>query len=270
MKGILLTTSDEKSKAINFLKRTSFINNVDFIDVVNTSFLQSESYQLIAAYSDDEIVGIIGLRHYTDNPYSYFVQVAASDIETIQFLLLFVPKGENARIRVTTTLAAQYLTGLPYAKKDQVDVYFMADKSTIIPVPYGEIIPMGKGHIPLFDGCEGWAKFSLIRGNYSPNEIYALLRDGKVASSAIIGPIFEDPNGEKNVAGIAAFYTEEKYRRKGLGKQLISFLTELLLKKNDTVLYYTTPDNYASQNLARSLGYIEVFKSTDFLWYCKD
>jgi len=68
------------------------------------------------------------------------------------------------------------------------------------------------------------------------------------------------------ITSIAALYTEQRYRRMGLGKRLVSHVVELILAEGHTPVYWTTPDNVASQGLAEGLGFRRYGTTVDYLW----
>ena len=94
----------------------------------------------------------------------------------------------------------------------------------------------------------------------------AILRNGRVATSASLAP--RTPKGATRcrVMCISGLYTQRRHRRTGLGRRLVSYLTELILRDGNVPEYWAEPDNVASRNLAASLGYWQYAQKVDYLW----
>jgi GNAT superfamily N-acetyltransferase len=108
----------------------------------------------------------------------------------------------------------------------------------------------------LFEGCErqpNWEYYDWGRRHFG------IVRDGRVATSTCVALI---PPGEPRtrVMAISGLYTETRYRRMGLGKRLVSYATELILREGYIPIYWTEPDNTASQSLVKGLGYWQVMR----------
>lgn len=61
-------------------------------------------------------------------------------------------------------------------------------------------------------------------------------------------------------------YTEIPYRRRGLGRRVVSHITERDLREGRVPIYWTEPDNMASQRLCMGLGYRQYGQNIKHLW----
>jgi predicted GNAT family acetyltransferase len=56
----------------------------------------------------------------------------------------------------------------------------------------------------------------------------------------------------------------------GLGKRLVSHVTEIILQDGNVPIYWTEPENIASQSLAKSLGYYQIGQKIIYRWRKKE
>lgn len=93
------------------------------------------------------------------------------------------------------------------------------------------------------------------------------MRDDRVATSIRVGTgMPKSAKTERRVIAMPDLYTETKYRRMGLGRQLVSHVTGKILNDGNVPMYWTEPENIASQSLAKSLGYWQVGQIITYRW----
>ena len=56
------------------------------------------------------------------------------------------------------------------------------------------------------------------------------------------------------------------YRRRGLGRQVVSHVTDLVLRAGARPTYWTSAENLPSRALAKSLGYEEFAHTICYAW----
>jgi len=72
--------------------------------------------------------------------------------------------------------------------------------------------------------------------------LFAIVRNERAATSTGIGPVTPAIETKRRVMVISGLYTETQYRRMGLGKQLVSHVTEMILRDGHVPMYWTEPE----------------------------
>ena len=151
--------------------------------------------------------------------------------------------------------------------KESVDIRLStlslrAERETFIPtVPQYTVRTLTQEDEPLFVGCEGSTQHALGQPD---RYVIGIVAQERIASSVVVATVIDNTHWSKAIAGIGELHTQTAHRRKGMGRDLISFVTQQFLQNHDAVLYYTTPDNTASQRLIAPLGYTMLSKSVDY------
>ena len=96
--------------------------------------------------------------------------------------------------------------------------------------------------------------------------LFAIVLDGKVAASVSCTPITPKEATKPLVVSVGGLYTQTPHRRQGLGRRLVSHVTELILSDGNLPIYWTEPGNTASQRLCKSLGYWQYAQKVNYLW----
>jgi len=98
---------------------------------------------------------------------------------------------------------------------------------------------------------------------------FAIIRNSRIATSVEIFIAKPKTETKNQTIAIAALYTETQYRCMGLGKQLVSHVTKTIFHDGHDPIYWTEPENTASQALAMKLGYRQVTQAITFHWVKK-
>ncbi|MBT4499994.1 MAG: GNAT family N-acetyltransferase [Gemmatimonadetes bacterium] len=221
----------------------------------------SPEHLMLVACVDDEVSAFADVLLTPDAPYDFVVHMDADELSSASALLSALPNGLG-HFKLHTPILQKHFDQLCQGERRETVINFAVEKDTFRPTTSEySIQELTSNDEHLFDGCEGSAKGGLYRDDW---HVFAIMAQGRVVSSVIIATIINDPLWSKTIAGIGALFTEEPHRQKGLGRALISFVTQQFLQSHDAVLYYTTPDNVASQRLIAPLGYSRSSESIDY------
>jgi len=215
----------------------------------------------MAVRTGDQVSAFADVRLTPDAPYDFVVSMDADDLSSASVLFAALPDGLG-HFQLHTPLLQAHFDQLCQGERRHTVINFAVEKDTFRPISSEySIQELTSNDEHFFDGCEGSAKGALGKDD---RHVFAIEAQGKVASSVIVGTLIDNPLWSKAVAGIGALYTEEAHRKKELGRALISSVTQQFLQHHDAVLYYTTPDNLASQRLIAALGYSRLSESVDY------
>ena len=158
----------------------------------------------------------------------------------------------------------QHLIELLEAEWSEGDLYFTTSTERFTPVAGEAVRELTCADSCLFDGSEiREPQWEFYGGGHW---VFGILRNGRVAcktGTGEIGPVL--PSGRRLVA-ISGLYTDSHYRRQGLAKRLVSHVTETILRDGHIPVYWTEPENIASQNLCRKLGYWQYGQRVICTW----
>ncbi|MHB0937222.1 MAG: GNAT family N-acetyltransferase [Armatimonadota bacterium] len=176
--------------------------------------------------------------------------------KAIDCLLDALPTDESVSFSLLQPAIQVYFDSLPGFTRSASDYYYTISTEDFQPVTEEDVIEVKARDAALFDGNERAFPREFLDQNISLGEkrYYAILRQGKVATCTSCSPI-SPADREHRVIAIGALETEIPYRRQGLARRLVSYLTRKILDGGHAPIYWTGPENKASQNLAMSLGY---------------
>ncbi|HIE26401.1 TPA: GNAT family N-acetyltransferase [Candidatus Poribacteria bacterium] len=193
----------------------------------------------------------------------YDVRMDAEDASAAEAMIAALPSNQLGHFTIFRPLIQEYFEALPGMERSEGDLYFTVSLERFRPVAGEEVIELTAADAGLFEGCERQRRWEDMGEEH---RVFGIVRDGKVATSTGVAPITPAIATKRRVIAISGLYTETRYRRMGLGKRLVSYVTELILQDGHAPLYWTEPDKVASQSLAQGLGYWQIAQNMTYLW----
>jgi len=256
MDQVTVATCTDRTETLDFVEQRGLAENSLLLQSLGPAF--DVTYEWGTVLLCRRAGGLTGVAHHyrsARNPSSgYHAYVEAIDQAAVSALVEAFPSGMPGKLSALSTVVQSYFQALPGVAARIDDRYFTVSPETFTPVRGEPVIELTAADMALFDGCERSRENLALNFKFNAkSHLFAILADGKAVAAAWLG-IFARGN-HCNVQSICAIETETPYRRRGFGKRLASYLTELILRDGDVPLYWTGPDNLASQRLAASLGY---------------
>jgi GNAT superfamily N-acetyltransferase len=196
----------------------------------------------------------------------YDVHMDALAPGAVGALLETFPGGSVVHAQCFTPETKAYFDALPGAERRDDDLYFTVTSEVFQPAEGENVVELTEADDRLFEGCEQKPDWEHA-GEHS--RAFAILADGRVASwawsAAGGGPA--TPVGTVSPGMVCHnLYTQTRHRRRGLGRRLVSHITQLILQKGKVPIYWTEPDNIASQRLCKGLGYWQYGQLVFYTW----
>lgn len=215
----------------------------------------------LVVHAGKRIAGFADVILARDSPYDFVVSMFVDEPSSVSSLLSALPKGIG-HFQIHTPLVHEYFDRLCKGERRHTFINFVAERETFLPTALKYTVrELTLDDEPLFAGCEGSTQNALDQPD---RNVFGIVAQGRIASSVVVATVIDNAHWSKAVAGIGELHTQTIHRRKGMGRCLISFVTQQLLQDHDAVLYYTTPDNTASQRLIAPLGYTRLSESVDY------
>lgn len=275
-----IASSQDHEKVLAFLEKQGLVENVWLIqDVSNALLYNSDWNSVMICRFYDEIIGVAHVLDWRKIPpspsgykpkFDYEVRMDAVDRKTLETLIEAFPTDLVGEFRVFRPMIQKYFQELPDAKCMGVDggLYFTISPERFQPVIGENVIELTANDAGLFEGCEEQRSWEY---RAEEDKVFAIVYNDRAVTSVGIGAITPKTGTKHRVIAIGGLYTETKYRRMGLGKRLVSHVTEIILQDGNVPIYWTEPENIASQSLARSLGYWQIVGQTiTYRWRKKE
>lgn len=267
-----IASSQDHEKVIAFLEKQGLLENSWLIRSVSDAFQYNPDYiSVVICQLHDELAGVAYILDYRKLPpdpardkmdYNCEVNIDAVNHEAFKTLLGIFPDDTRGNSQIFRPIIQECFRELPNAKGMEDDFYFTVSAKTFQPVKGENVIELTANDIGLFEGCE-----EPLSWEYNRSPVFAIIRNGRVATSVVVFDVIPRIAGAKHrVIAVSGLYTETKYRRMGLGKQLVSHVTEKILNDGNLPIYWTDPKNIASQSLAKSLGYWQFGQKIIYRW----
>ena len=193
----------------------------------------------------------------------YDVRMDAENSSAVEAMIAAFPSDQLGRFSIFRPLIQAYFDTLPGVSRREDDLYFTVSPERFRPVSGEEVVELTAADADLFEGCERQPRWEDMGEEFRE---FGIVRDGRVATSTGVAPIAPAIAMKRRVIALSGLHTETPYRRLGLGKRLVSYVTELILRDGDMPLYWTEPDNVASQALAQGLGYWQIAQQMTYSW----
>jgi GNAT superfamily N-acetyltransferase len=199
-----------------------------------------------------------------DPGYDYDIEMDAEDASAVEAMIADFPSDQLGHFSIFRPLIQAYFEALPgVVRRGEGDFYFTVSLERFCSVAGEEVVKLTAADAGLFEGCERQRRWEYMGEEH---RVFGIVRDGRVATSTGVAPITPARAMKRRMIAISGLYTETRYRRMGLGKRLVSYVTELILRDGHAPLYWTEPDNAASQALAQGLGYWQIAQGMRYLW----
>jgi len=263
MDQVTTATCAERTETLDFLEARGLAENSLLLQSIEPAFADTYEWgQVWLCRRSGELVGVA--NHYRPSPatwnpsHGYSAYLEAIDHAAVSALVEAFPAGMPGSVSALSPVVQSYCTAQPGVAARNGDLYFTVSPGTFTPVGGEPVIELTAADQAFVDGF----RFNRTRNFDAGHRLFAILADGKAVTVAWLC-MFARGN-HRNVRSICALATEAPYRRRGFGRWIVSYLTELILRDGDVPLYWTEPDNLASQHLAASLGYRQF---GTLMWY---
>ena len=268
-----IASSKDREEVIAFLGKQGLLENAWLIWDISTVFQYNPDgiYSLLICRLHDDIVGVAFILDYRRIPpsssgskpdHDYDSRIDAANRDAVKALLEAFPTDALGNFRIFRPMIQEYFRELPDAKRIEGDLYFSVSAERFRPVTGESVIELTADDVGLFEGCEKKRSWE-----HSKSQVFAIMRDDRVATSVRVGAVIpKTAKAKRRVIAIIDLYTETKYRRMGLGRQLVSHVTGKILNDGNVPIYWTEPENFASQSLAKSLGYWQIGQMITYRW----
>jgi hypothetical protein len=274
MYKVRMATPQDRTQVFDFLVKRGLLENAWLAWYFDNAFKAQEHSEWDQVWSPficcsaESILGAAFITHYRRSSdykgrHDYQAILDAVNAPVLCALAERLPDEELGDFFLHQPFAQGFFDSLPNAKRSGGDPYFTITPQQFRPVSGESLSLLTAADQCLFEGCE--QQFDWEHRNEG-SKVLAILREGRVASSLSTSPLPPADLPGPRVAGIGALHTEIPYRRQGLARRLVSYTTELVLKEGHLPMYNTEPDNIASQNLARSLGYWQYARRFSYEW----
>ena len=276
--GDTVLGSPDREEILAFLERRGLAENAWLISCVFDTLQRREmSESVVICRLREELVGVAWIldrrkipAEDTDfNPgRDYDVRMDAVDREAVEALIEAVPTDQLGSFDIFRPMIQEYFGELRGAARMEGDLYFTVSPECFRPVagePVAgeEVVGLTAADAGLFEGCERQRRWEHMGEEH---RVFGIVRDGRAATSTGVAPITPDTGTTRRGIAISGLHTETRYRRMGLGKRLVSYVTDMILREGHAPIYWTEPENTASQALAKGLGYWQVGQEIRYLW----
>ncbi len=267
---ISIASNSDREEILAFLEKQGLVINAWLIGNVSDALRRCEEWEnVMICRHYDELVGVADILNYGKIPrspsdmkpnYDYEARLDAVDRKAVESLIDAFPTDLLGNFSIFRPMIQEYFQELSDATHTDGDLYFTVSPEHFRPVMGEKVIELTDADAHLFEGCEKQRSWE------DKCPIFAILRNDRVATSAGLG--FFTPKGatEKRLKSIVDLHTETQYRHKGLGSQLVSYLTDMIFQDGHVPIYWTEPENIASQGLAKKLGYLQVGQVIFYRW----
>jgi GNAT superfamily N-acetyltransferase len=265
-----IASDADRGEILRLLEARGLVENWSVIVDVATAPPAREDGcdRVVLCRAGERIAGVAGIRSNAgtkrneDDP-DYYVSMEATEGGAVAALVEALPTGELGYFDLYRPIVQEHLDGLPGLIRWECDLYFTASAERFRPVAGEEVIEVTAADAYLFEGCEHpplWENMG------EESRRFAILRDGRVAASTGFAPMTPRGATSRRAVAISGLRTQTPHRRQGLGRRLVSHLTEMILREGNVPMYWTEPDNVASRRLCESLGYWQCAQNVRYKW----
>lgn len=260
---------EEREEILGFLEMQGLEKNAWLLWDANRMIPAAEDGQeVIVCRAEGKIMGVAYVLHVTDAwlgtkpDFDFRVHMDAVDIMAVEALLNVLPEQKLGSFWLFNPMIQDYMSHLDGVETQCNALHYTVSRDQFKRVQSDEVVELTAADAGLFDGCEKQPNWEYM----SNSRIFAIIRDGQAVSSVCCDPIGTKAPSGRQVIALGGLYTETPYRQKGLGKQVVSYATEMTLANNNVPMYWTEHDNWASQALCKSLGYSQYARNMVFMW----
>ena len=262
----VIASDSDRQEILEFISRGDLGMNVWLTQAVNSILGSPADHQhVLVCRSAEETVGVAAISGSPDTGLSdsYRLRMDAVDREAAGALMDALPEGVMGHFQVFHPMLQSYLGERQCSDSAMFNPYFTVSQEQFRPVGSDGVVEFTAADAGLFEGCEQQREWEHMGAE---NRVLGITIGGRAASSVACSPVTPMmPSGQRVVA-ISGLFTEEKHRRKGLGRQIVSRATELILRDGNIPCYWTEPENTASQGLCLSLGYYQYAREMRCSW----
>jgi ribosomal protein S18 acetylase RimI-like enzyme len=260
------TKGPELRQVVDFLENHALEENAWLIwSVYDRMRFPADWCKILVCRRGEDIVGAAEVltEPQGPNPQDLMMGLDAVDSDAARAIVDSLPSGRTIRINTYSRIVQEYLDSIPGIERSQTDYFYTVSPDQFRAVDGDEVVELTPADAHLFDGLEQQPHWENADHG---GRIFAIIKDGIPTASLWTGTLINERITTRRTATICAVYVESAYRERGLGKRLVSHVTGLILADSDTPLYWTSPDNIASQSLCRSLGYHQYATNVRYVW----
>jgi len=260
-----VATHGDRREILKFLERR-LAHNAWVIQGVHDALQDPQDFwSVVVCRRRGKVIGAAHVMRVvaSQTGYAYAAQMDGARPQAVEVMTEALPAGEVGQFRLFTRPTQRYFDGLPGAERSEGDLFFTVSAQRFRPVAGEEVVEIAEPRSDLFERCEQqpvWANFD------HGGRLFCIVVGGRAVSSAWSSALTPKGPTERRVRTIGALYTETPYRCKGFGRRLVSHMTERILNGGDVPIYWTEPENIASQRLCKSLGFRQYAQEVRYLW----
>jgi len=274
MHRVSTASTSDREETVDFLERRGMLENIWLLRFAQDAFRLPEIYQVLLCRVNEELTGVALISDLSNlrplstgkRPYDYEAWMDCVDRDAVQSLVEALPPARTGRFVLMRPVLHEYFNDLPGVGRGRTDYYFTVSPERFRPVEGEEVIELTPADGALFEGTERAARRNPLHNLKGDTRMFAILRKGRAATSAATRLLTRSANTGHGVRTIDTVITESCCRNLGLGKRLVSHMTKLILAEGHAPTYWTDPDNFASQALAKALGYWQYASEITYLW----
>ena len=279
---ISIASRSDFEKILAFLDRQGLAENAWLIGSVFDALQRDEVWETVYVCfrRRHQVVGVAYVLYQRKVPvgdrapgydgpgHDYDVQMDAEDSGAVEAMIAAFPSDQLGSFCLYRPLMQAYFEALPGVVRMAPDPYFTVSPERFCSVAGEEVVELTAADAGLYEGCEYQPNWEYM---WEESRVFGIVRNGRVVTSLSSTPLTPAVGSKRRrVRYIGGLYTETPYRRQGLGKRLLSYVTELILRDGHVPLYCghgrTETDTAASQALAQGLGYWQIMQRMTYLW----
>ncbi|MHC4592084.1 MAG: GNAT family N-acetyltransferase [Planctomycetota bacterium] len=221
-----------------------------------------EGQRVVICRDNADLVGAACMCERRE-PGHYSISMDATCPRAAACLAQSLPPGSIAHFQLFTPETREFFDGLEDAERHEDDLYYTVSAESSRPMGGHEVVELTEADAPLFEGFEQQPDWEHA---HAERRLFGIVLEGRVAASISCTPITPKGAGTRRVVSAGALHTQTSYRRRGLASRLLTHATGLILSEGNLPIYWTEPDNVASQRLCKSLGFWQYAQKVNYVW----
>ncbi|MBI3944305.1 MAG: GNAT family N-acetyltransferase [Armatimonadetes bacterium] len=236
--GTSAATAADRDVALGFLEARGLVRNPWLVWMVDEALAHPHERRIVLCRCRGQLAGVATFLRYADLPcpprvsldYDYDADLDGIDATAVDALLMALPPGLRGRFQLLSPVAQGVFDALPGVKRREADLFYTVSAEQFHPVAGEAVVGLTAADAALFESTERAAQGDPLRevGEHGRRK-FAIVRDGRAVASASVAPVGRDERRFGSVLAICGVYVESSCRRQGLGRRLVSHITECIL-----------------------------------------